>query len=418
MNYNEAIDYIHSFLKFGSKPGLERVSALLEKTNNPQDFLRIIHIAGTNGKGTTSTMVSNVLIENAHKTALFTSPYVIDFCERMQIDSKMISHDELVNYVEKYKDLINDLNSKGVYPTEFELITAMAFDYFKENNCEYAVTEVGLGGLYDSTNVVKSPEVTSIVHIDFDHQDVLGNTLREIALQKCGIIKENVPCVVYPDQYGEVFEIIEAECKKKNSRMIVPDMSKLQIIKSDIFSSTVNYKGNIFSVNLPGCHQVLNAITAFEIAKVLQIDEEKIVKGIEKTFVPARIEVISKEPLVILDGAHNPDGAKALCDAISKISEYTAVVSMMKDKDVDTALSYLLKNAENVVVTKCSNPRAMKVDELKEKAQKFVKNVYCDEDVNRAFDKAMEISNKNAVVVCGSLYLAGDIRKHIKKFFE
>ena len=418
MNYNEALDYIHSFLKFGSKPGLERVKALLEKNDNPQDSLRIIHVAGTNGKGTVSTMLSNILKQNNKKTALFTSPYVIDFCERMKIDGEMITHDELSMLTQKYSQQIKELNEEGIFPTEFELITAMAFDYFRENNCEYAVIEVGLGGLYDSTNVAKTPEVTVITHIDYDHEEVLGDTIEEITLQKCGIIKKGCPCVVYPVQYDKSFDIIKEECEKKNSELTIVRGDDFKVISSDTFSSQVSYKGNVFEVNLSGYHQVLNAVTAYETAKVLGIDDEIIIKGIEETTMPARLEVINKKPLVILDGAHNPDGARALCDSLKDIGEYVAVVSMMKDKDIEKAIPYLLKNAKKTVVTKCSNIRAMECDQLKDICEKYCDDVSAENDVRKAIDKAMSIRGNMPMIVCGSLYFAGDIREYLKNIFS
>lgn len=418
MNYNEALDYIHSFLKFGSKPGLERVTELLERNDNPQNSLRIIHVAGTNGKGTVSTMLSNILKQDNKKTALFTSPYVIDFCERMKIDGNMISHEELSMLTQKYSKQIEKLNEEGIFPTEFELITAMAFDYFRKNNCQYAVVEVGLGGLYDSTNVVKSPEATVITHIDYDHEEVLGDTIEEITLQKCGIIKDGCPCVVYPTQYDKAFDIIKEECKKKNSELKIVSNDDLKVISSDTFSSKVSYKGNVFEVKLSGYHQVLNAVTAYETAKVLGIDDEKIIKGIEETTMAARVEVINKNPLVILDGAHNPDGAKALRESLKDIGEYVAVVSMMKDKDVEKAIPYLLSNAKKTVVTKCSNIRAMETEQLRHICKKYCDDVLAENDVRKAIDKALSMSNNMPVVVCGSLYFAGDIRGYLKNIFS
>ena len=416
MNYNEALEYIHSFDKFGSKPGLERIEALLAEIGNPQNYLRIVHVAGTNGKGTVSTMLSDILVEDGRKTGLFTSPYVVDFCERMKLDGEMIPHDDLCALVEKFKPIVEKLNKKNVYPTEFELITAMAFYYFKESECDIAVMEVGLGGLYDSTNVVKQPEVSVITHIAYDHVAVLGNTIEEITLQKCGIIKENCPVVVYPAQEKSVTKIIEAVCKEKNSCYSMPDIEKTEILSSDIFGSEFLYDGEKIKISLAGYHQILNSITAYETAKKLGIEKAVAIKAMKNTVMPARVEVVRKNPLVILDGGHNADGAEALCKALDGMGKYVAVVSMMEDKDVDESLSYLLKNAGSVVATQCSNPRAMKSEKLSGICKKYCDEVFFESVPENAIDKALSLRKDDEfVVICGSLYLAGDIRKYIKE---
>ena len=412
MNYSEAIEYIHSFLKFGSKPGLERVSALLEIFSNPQNSLKTVHVAGTNGKGSTCEMISKALTSWGKKTGLFTSPYVSDFCERMQIDGKMISHGELSTLVEKFRDEISILNEKGIFPTEFELITAMAFDWFKKEKCDYAVMEVGLGGLYDSTNVIESPEVSVITHIDFDHEAVLGSTIKEITLQKCGIIKDGCPCVLYPEQYPEVVDIVKEECKKHNGKLIIPDVSSIEIIRDNAFGAKFSYKGKTYCLNMAGKHQIFNAITAVEALETIGC--ERIKEGIENAALPARIEVVNRDPLIILDGAHNPDGARALCDSLEKIGKYTAVLSIMSDKDVEGCLKYLLENAENAVVTKCDNPRSMQTDELALLCKKYCDNVFVCEKPEDAVKYALDNSKNIPVVVCGSLYLASEIRQFLK----
>lgn len=419
MNYNDSLKYIHSFLKFGSKPGLERVEKLCELNGNPQNSLRIVHIGGTNGKGSVSTMLSEILTLSGKKTALFTSPYITSFCERMRINSENIPKNKLASLTTKYKSHIEYLNEKGIFPTEFELITAMAFDYFRQEKCDIAVTEVGLGGLYDSTNIVKKPLVSVITHIAMDHTDVLGSTLEEITLQKCGIIKQGVPCVLYPQQEDSVFEKVKACCEEKNSPLIIPDMTELKIISTDVFGSVIEYKGRKIKIPLAGYHQILNCITAVQTAEILGVDFDDIVRGIEKTKIPARVEVINASPLVILDGGHNPDGAFALAESLKDAGRYVAVVSMMRDKDEDKALSFLLKNACAAISTKCSNPRAEDENILGEKCRKHCDRVLVEKNPRKAFNKAMELRKMDeAVVVCGSLYLAGEIREYLKNFFD
>lgn len=415
MNYSQALEYIHSFLKFGSKPGLERVSALLEENGCPQNELNIIHVAGTNGKGSVSAMIAKSLTLSGKKIGLFTSPYVSDFCERIQIDGEMISHQKLTELVEKYSKQIKKLNSLNIFPTEFELITAMAFDFFKQENCDYVVMEVGLGGLYDSTNVVRKPVVSVITHIDLDHSEVLGKTVGEIASQKCGIIKDGCPCVLYPEQYREVFTVVENECKKRTSKLIVPDTKKLKNISTDNLKTSFSYNNEEYCLGMIGDHQALNAVTAIEALKIVGCEERYIKAGISQAALPARIEVISRDPLVILDGAHNPDGAKALSRSIKSIGGYVAVVSVMRDKDVGGCLKYLLKNAKKTVATKCVNPRAMDENDLAELCKKYCKDVFCVGKAEQAVDHALKNNDGLPVVICGSLYLASEVRDFIYK---
>ena len=418
MNYQQALDYIHSFLKFGSKPGLERVSALLEENGCPQDKLNISHVAGTNGKGSVSTMISKALALTGKKTGLFTSPYVSDFCERMQIDGEMISHDELTKLVEKHSAQVEKLNSKGIYPTEFELITAMAFDWFYREKCDFVVMEVGLGGMYDSTNVVKKPAVSVITHIDFDHEEVLGKTIEEIASQKFGIVKDNCPCVLYPEQYGEVFGIAQKECKKHNGKLIIPDVGKIENVASENFKTSFIYMKRKYCLNMTGRHQALNAVTAIEALKQIGCDETAIMSGVSQAALPARVEVICRDPLVILDGAHNPDGARALAQSLESVGEYNAVVSVMRDKDVDGALKYLLKNAKTVVAAKCDNPRAMDSDELAQLCKKYCGNAISVEDPFQAIEYVSKNGNGLPLVICGSLYLASQVRQYVRKKYS
>ncbi len=413
MNYNDALNYIHSFLKFGSKPGLERVKALLEKLGNPQNSLRIVHVAGTNGKGSTSVMLSEIFKLAGLRTGLFTSPYVVDFCERIQIDGKMIPHDELAELSEKIKVLVDELNREGIEPTEFEIITAMAFDYFSKEKCDIVVLEVGLGGLYDSTNVIFSPLASVITSISYDHTAVLGNTIEEIAYQKCGIIKDNSSTVSYPLQEKSVFGIIKSTAEEKNNPCIIPDLNKLKIKNSDIFSSEFEYKGVEYKVNLSGEHQIYNALTVIETAKNLGFDEIHIVNGIKRASLPARVEFLRKNPPVILDGGHNEDGTRAFSKVLEKFEENIVVVGMMADKDVEKSVENLSRNAKIMIATEASNPRSMKADELKKICERYCDNVLPFENSFEAVDKAFSLQKNNLIAFCGSLYLAGDIRKYI-----
>lgn len=414
MDYNSALEYIHSFLKFGSKPGLERIRALLEKLGNPQNNLRIVHVAGTNGKGSVSTMLSEIFIADGRKTGLFTSPYVVDFCERIQINGNMISHGDLTALTEKIKPIVEDLNREGIEPTEFEIITAMAFDCFCEKNCDIVVLEVGLGGLLDSTNVIEKPLASVITSISFDHTEILGNTLTEIAEQKCGIIKENSLTVSYPLQETEVENTIASYAEKMNNKLVIPDLTLLKTLEYGFERTVVDYKGIKLCTHLFGEHQIYNMLTAVEAALHIGIDEKAVAEGIEKTKMPARVEFLRKD--VLLDGGHNESGTQMLSKVLSLFDENTVVVSMMRDKDVERSVKNLSRNAKLMIATECDNPRAMKADDLKSICEKYCGEVYAVKNPFEAVDKAFEVTKAGDLkAVCGSLYLASQVREYLKK---
>lgn len=407
MNYNEALSYIHSLLVFGSVPGLERITELLSKLGNPQDKLKFIHVAGTNGKGSTCTMLSEVYKTAGYKTGLYTSPYIVDFRERMQINGEYIPKEDLARLTEKVKNT-------GVVVTEFEFITALAFLWFCEQNCDLVILEVGLGGRFDATNIIKSPLCCVIMKIDYDHTAVLGDTITQITNEKCGIIKTGSPVVSYPLQEKEALNVIVSH----NKNTVIPNKDKLQIVSSDIKGNRFIYNGKEYKTRLIGEHQVYNALTVIEAVKAagLEVNETEIASGIEKATIPARLELISEEPIVFLDGAHNPNGADALSSFMKKYNgEIYAVVGMMKDKNCDGFLKQVLKFCKSVVtVTVKENPRTATAEELAEIAKKYCGDVKAAPDYLSAINLIHEKSqNKYPVFVFGSLYLAGALRENL-----
>ncbi|HRT82772.1 MAG TPA: Mur ligase family protein, partial [Oscillospiraceae bacterium] len=287
MTYNEALAYISSFEAFGIRPGLERIEALCKALNNPQDRLKFIHVAGTNGKGSTSTLIANSLAGSGHKVGLFTSPYVVDFRERFSINGEMISKTELAALVDDIKPKVDEL-APNLIPTEFELITALAFLYFYLNNCDYVVLEVGLGGRFDSTNIIKRPLVSVITSVSKDHMAVLGDTIEKIAFEKAGIIKPNVPVVLYPLQAAEAYEVITEVAKYQKSDLFIPSLEELSIIDQSIFGSNFSYKNVIYSLALMGEHMIYNAITALTALELLKdggnvVDDNAVSRALEKT---------------------------------------------------------------------------------------------------------------------------------------
>ncbi len=321
MNCQQSIDYIHSLLKFGIKPGLERIEALCAALGNPQDKLKFIHVAGTNGKGSTSTIISNILIKSGYDVGLYTSPYVVDFRERIMYNGSMIEEDELAFCVEKVKQAADSL--KGAEITEFEFLTAVAFVYYELKKCDYVVLEVGLGGRFDATNVIKAPLVSVIASISLDHTAILGDTVEQIAFEKCGIIKEGSTVVTYMHQNRDALKIIAEICKLKNVELVQPENSKLNIIKESVKGTYAEYGEIKYLLPLSGEHMVYNSCTAIETAFSLKklglnITNDAIAQGLNSSVMPARCELICENPLIILDGGHNEDCANAFSAFIKK----------------------------------------------------------------------------------------------------
>ena len=407
MNYNEALGYIHSLLVFGSQPGLERITELLNKLDNPQDKLKFIHVAGTNGKGSTCTMLSSVYKEAGYKTGLYTSPYIVDFRERMQINGEYIPKEVLARLTETVKNT-------GIVVTEFEFITALAFLWFAEEKCDIVILEVGLGGRFDATNVIKAPLCSVIMKIDLDHTAVLGDTIEQIAFEKCGIIKDGTKTVSYPLQQNEALDVI----LRHNENTVVPGTDELQIVSTDITGNTFIYKGEQYKTRLIGQHQVYNALTVIETVKTagVEVNIQAIVSGIEKATIPARLELISEKPLVFLDGAHNPNGADALSAFMKNYDgEICAIVGMMKDKNCEGFLKQVLGFCKSVVtVTVKENPRTATAEELADISVKYCDDVTAASDYQTAIDFIYNKSmGKAPVFVFGSLYLAGGLRERL-----
>ncbi|MBR4859292.1 MAG: bifunctional folylpolyglutamate synthase/dihydrofolate synthase [Clostridia bacterium] len=425
MNCNEAIEYIHSLEKFGIKPGMERIRALCAELGNPQEKLKIIHVAGTNGKGSTSTIISNILRQSGYNTGLFISPYVTDFRERIQYNGNMIEKNELAECVETVKEAIDKLALQDIQPTEFEAVTAAAFLYFKKKNCDFVVLEVGLGGRLDSTNVVVAPYVSVITSISFDHTAILGDTIEKIAAEKCGIIKFGAETVAYPFQDEKAMAVIRETCKNKLNELRVPDLSKLTVKEERLEGTYAVYDGLEFLLPLAGEHMIYNACTAVEAVRSLsrlaiEISDDAIITGIEKSVMPARTELIKKKPVIILDGGHNEGCANALCTFIKKHLTGKRIImlsSMMADKDYDSYLKTVAPLAQTFIAARADVPRALSSDELCESAKAYCDNCYSVADPVKAVAAARNIMQTDDVlIVCGSFYLAGEIRDCLLNF--
>lgn len=425
MNYNEALQFIHESHKFGMRLGLDNIKKLLELLGNPQNNLKIIHVAGTNGKGSTCSFISSILKESGYKVGLYTSPFLETFTERIRVNGENIREEEVGKIVSLIKEKIEIMVSEGYsYPTEFEIVTAMAFYYYNQEKVDFVALEVGLGGRYDATNVIDKPVVSAITSISLDHTGILGDTLGKIAFEKGGIIKEDCPTIVYPQQ-EEASEVIKNICYEKKSKYIECDFKNIEIkssnINSQIYSCNINGKElRDLEIKLIGDHQIKNSIVALNVIeylndiKITNISEENIRKGLLETKWPGRIEKISENPMFIIDGAHNEEGAKSLANSIDKYFENKnkiLVIGMLEDKDIKSVLDLLIPKFNNVITTTPDNPRAIDANKLKEKIEIYNIEVTCKPNIKEAVDYALEISNKDDVIIsAGSLYMIGNVR--------
>lgn len=420
--YTRSLSYIHSLLKFGTRPGLERVSALLDELGRPQDKLKFVHVAGTNGKGSFCTMMSEMLKSAGYKTGLFTSPYVFDFRERIQINGEMISEEELCEITADVKAAAEKIAKMDLQPTEFEFITAAALKYFADKNCDVVVLEVGLGGRLDSTNIIKTPLLSAIMSISLDHMAVLGDTVEEIAAEKSGIIKENGVTVCFSRQDEKAEKIIRKTAEEKGNVYIKSSPKDIKVLSCDLSGTKAVYRDMEIFIPLIGEHQVYNAQTAVDAAlalndRDLSISPENIIDGISKARIPARTELFGKNPLTILDGAHNREGVEALLSNLNKFlkgRKLTVIMGMMEDKEYEFAADEISKLAKTFTATLPSNPRAVSPKVLAEIAEKNCSDVFICENPAEAYREVYEKAQKDDIIlVCGSLYLAGDVRGEI-----
>ncbi len=430
MTYEEAMDYIHSIGMFGSNYGLERTYRLLEVLGNPHEKIKFIHVAGTNGKGSTTAMISKMLRGMGFKVGMYTSPYLEEFEERIQINGDNIPKDKLVELLEKVKGAVGRVIEEGYsHPTEFEIITALMFLYFYEEKVDYGVIEVGLGGRLDSTNVI-IPVVSVITSISLDHVNLLGNTLGEIAGEKAGIIKEKVPVVIYP-QKKEAEEVILKSAEEKGSRVYKVNREDGKFIDIDYENITQNVEvkgiNNIYKVDFPllGEHQILNlcvAINAIEVICELEnikLEKEVIEKALKDVKWIGRLETLNRKPLIVIDGAHNIDGIKSLTKNVKKYFKYNKMyllLGILADKQVEDMIKEITPMAEKVFALTPHSDRAELSEDLKIEIEKVNPNVKAFDDYKTAIREAIaEADSDDLILVSGSLYMIGDMRKIINK---
>lgn len=424
MEYNEALQRIDALKAFGSQPGLERVKKLLKLLGNPQDKLSFIHVAGTNGKGSVCAALSSILSASGYTTGLFTSPYITCLREQIQIGGVMISEEEFSSLCEYVFSFVDELFAQSVIITEFEFIMVLAFEFFYRKGCDVVVLEVGMGGLLDSTNVINTPLCAVLTPISLDHTGVLGTTLESIAQHKCGIIKEGTT-VVSANQVAQVKKVIEDTCKEKFGSVRFCE-EKLSVAERNFEGTTVLYKNEEVTLPLSGEHQVENlSLALMVLEELLQKGFDKITlnsirEGVAQVKHPARFELMCKNPLVIVDGAHNPQGMESFSVAVRNLlpqNKGVLLLGMLKDKDADTSLEFIKDLFCDIYTVTINNPRTMTASELEVKCRGYFENVTSCKSAEEAFDKAFESAQQKDthLCVCGSLYLASQIRPYILK---
>lgn len=444
---SKAVEKIGEFDKFGSVLGLERVSELLKRLGNPQKDLKIIHIAGTNGKGSVSRFIYSVLRESGYKVGIYSSPYLEVFNERIEADGKYITDQELEKYADQVAKIAKEMCNEGLLsPTEFDVVTAISFMYFKDKNVDFVILEVGLGGRGDSTNVIENPLVTAITSISYDHMDRLGNTIEEIAAEKAGIIKKAPVVVGIMDEAAK--NVIKEKAVASKAFVCEVHEKDYNIIEENLEGSTFSCK--IFNktwenlkIQMIGEHQIQNAMVALECLELLRnpqvlssvidnninnetvrnldvkITDDNITEGMYKAKNPGRFEIMRKNPYVILDGAHNQAGIEGLVKTLRENfgdKKLLIITGMLKDKDVEHMTQCYKDLDADFVATEPNNPRKMIKEDLTELLESKGLNVigsYIPVQAKEFVDKLLEAKDHSydGIIFAGSLYLIGEIRR-------
>lgn len=424
MSYQETLKYIHNVKWQGSKPGLSRTQELLRSLGNPEKKLKFVHIAGTNGKGSTAACIASVLQKAGYRTGLYTSPYIMRFNERMQVNGIHISDEELEKLTAEIRPFADAMTDS---PTEFELITALGMQYFLYKQCDIVVLEVGLGGELDSTNVIETPDVAVITAIGLDHTNELGSTLPEIANAKAGIIKHGGDVAIYGGN-ATVEKVFERVCSEKNAILTITDFHKLKFHSCTLDACIFDF-GQYKNIHLPliGTYQPNNAalaITAIEILrkKGYEISDEDIVSGLNSVKWMGRFEVLHRDPVFILDGSHNPHGMEATAMSLQKHfgdKKIVFLTGVMADKDIGSMMKFIAPLAKSFVTVEPPNPRAMDSAALADLLSVYGKpTTPCDSIKAGVAEAIRQAGQEGIVCALGSLYFSGDIRDAVQTIFS
>ncbi|MFA7412115.1 MAG: folylpolyglutamate synthase/dihydrofolate synthase family protein [Tissierellaceae bacterium] len=428
MKYQDALDYIKETNKLGSRFGLESITRLLDLLDNPQKDLKVIHIGGTNGKGSTSSYLNNILVNGGYRVGLFTSPYMDKVNESIKLNGVDISDEDFTRIFSLIVDKIQVMKEEETgTPTTFDILTSLGFMFFKEKEIDYLILEVGLGGRKDSTNIISSPLASVFTTIDYDHVDVLGTSIEEIALEKSGIIKDNSLVISYP-QKKSVEDILAGEAKEKNAEFYRCPLENLVIREISSRGSVFDfsYGGNFMEaieISMIGEYQIYNAALALTTVLVLrekhglQIADNMIRRGLKESKWPGRLELIREKPAILLDGAHNLQGTIQLKKALG-LFDYRRLIlciAILKDKDVEHMIEEIAPLADEIIVTEVDMSRKLEAEVLAMEVSKYNKSVTVEKDLQRAIGASLEKTKEGDMLVFGgSLYLIGQVRKILK----
>lgn len=417
VSYRDSLEYLYGLQKHGIKFGLNSTANILKRMGNPHQKLRCIHLAGTNGKGSTAAMLASILAEHGMRVGLYTSPHLVRFTERFRINAQEVPVDRILDVFNRIRMALDGREP----PTFFEMVTAMGFLYFAEEEVDWAVVEVGMGGRLDATNVIQ-PIVSAITNVSMDHQEYLGKTLAAIAREKAGIIKGEVPVVTGALQ-PLVKGILKATCFQHNAPLyLFKEHFKVRRNANGSFQ----YRGlrlelPSLRLNLRGSHQISNAAVALAALEVLEkekhlfLNPKAIQQGLMRVFWPARLEILQEDPMIVLDGAHNPPGAESLRDALKRTFTYKQlhlVLGVMEDKDIRGILRRLLPLAESVIFTQPRYVRAAKAETLRRLARPYIQKQYVIADPASAIEQAKLLAEPGDLIcITGSLYFAGEIKE-------
>lgn len=423
MNYNESIEWLYSFEKYGIKLGLERISHICKELGDPQNNYKVIHVGGTNGKGSVCRFLESILVNSGYKVGTYTSPHIQRFSERFIVNCEEISESEVIYLVEKVKPIVDDMVKNNNSPTFFEIITAMAFQYFDDKKVDFAVIEVGLGGRFDATNIV-NPLVTIITNVSHEHQDILGNKIEDIASEKAGIIKQDVPVITAARDAA--LDVIKKIADEKKAQITIVEINSWKKINGNEnwqeFFISCPIKDYKITTYIFGEYQGENIAVVLSTIETLQmngvyIPDQSIYDGLEKIKNPGRMEIINFKPLILLDGAHNIAGMNLLRESIEEELVYNdliLVIGILSDKNIKDILDIIIPLADIIIVTKSHNKRACDPSTIKDMIND--KEVIIIDDIQKAVDYAKEIANiQDLICITGSLFTVGEARDYIFK---
>ena len=430
MTPQEAISYIENYGWSTTRLGLDRTKALLAALGHPERSLKFVHVAGSNGKGSTCAMLASVLHAAGYRTGLYISPYIEAFGERIQIDGEYIPGSRLAEITERVMAIADGMED---HPSQFELVTAIALQYYVEEQCDIVVLEVGMGGALDSTNAIDAPEVAVITNIGLEHTEYLGSTLEEIAATKAGIIKTGCRAVCY-DGAPEVTETIRRICAERAVPLVIADAGKVRLIETNLDGQRFEWEGDEYRLPLLGPHQLHNAAVVLEVIRSLRekgwkISAGQLREGLAATVWPARFEVLSRDPVFILDGGHNTQCAEALADCIETYlpgRRITFLLGVLADKDYDSIVGLMMPYAREFICLTPLSPRALSAESLAEHIRAKGGRAEAVPSIRdgillaegRAKDAAAQEGTEPAIIAFGSLYLAGAVRTEFRMLLQ